>query len=498
MSLFSHLSSALYTPLIRSARGVVWLMARIARQKHTVRGERGMALMWAMIVFAVLSITVVNFLNDTRVNYALAVNQADGTKAYFNARSSVELQKLGLLFQNELEKDPFLGTMVTSSNFQVWEVMNLILPIISTGELDTDFGNVQLRDEDIVFEGDYTRNGSMKFNRPTPEEGKINLNAFASQKVDEDLLRRFCNMIAPPLWDHMRSLTETRTLEQKFQVIANIIDYVDPDDNETIIDGHCKVSQGSSGGEAHHYRELDYLPKNQPLTTLNELRLVPGVTEGFMERFGNELTVYPIADNALYINQANATALMGFLCSHFQGGGNGSGYSPCDTPQTAYEVSRIALALDGYIKFFQNPLNVLSFYMGDMGGIGSGDGRLAAGMALGQMQAFRRPQQLQTIITAIMSNPQFELFFIRRADRVVATDFGLDEAIRTAEESFLTPFTILPNQFDYQTMSANISTSTPKVFMLEAEGSSQNITRHIRTVVDVSDEKPVTLYWREF
>lgn len=499
MRVLVHIHIILRAALFAAARISALVYQRIGKQRHAPGGERGMALMWAMVVFAVLTVTVMDFLNNTRVNYALSVNQADEIKAYFNARSSIELQKLGLLFQNELEKDPMLGAMVTKSNFQVWEVMNLILPLISTGELDTNFGRVQLREEDEKeFEGPYTGFGRMGFNRPEPEEGKINLNAFASDKLNQDLVQRFCNLLAPPQWESTISISESRALEDRFKVIAAIIDYVDPDDNETIIDGRCKVSRGSAGGESRYYREKDYLPKNQPFTTLEELRLVPGVTDGFMERFRKQLTVYPIADNALYINQADATALLGFLCSHFKGHDETSSYTPCDNPQTAYEVSRIALTLDGYIRFFQNPLNVLSFYMGGLGGVGTADGRLAAGMGLGQMQAFRRPQQLEMIIRNIMTNPEFEYYFIRQADRQAAETFELDQAIITAEQGILTPYNMRPENLDYQRMAANISTSTPKVFTLIAQGTSNAITKRIRTVVDVSESKPVTLYWREY
>lgn len=499
MSILVHISTALRVVLFAAARCSAAVYGRIGKQRHSPAGERGMALMWAMVVFAVLTVTVMDFLNNTRVNYALSVNQSDEIKAYFNARSSIELQKLGLLFQNEIEKDPMLGAMVTKSNFQVWEVMNLILPLISTGELDTSFGRVQLRDEEERdFEGRYTNFGRLGFNRPEPEEGKINLNAFASDKVNNDLVRRFCNLLSPPQWESTLSISESRALEDRFKVIAAIIDYVDPDNHETIIDGRCKVSRGSSGGESRYYRDTDHEPKNQPLTTLEELRLVPGVTDGFMKRFKRQLTVYPIADNALYINQADATALLGFLCSSFKGHDDASSYSPCDDPQTAYEVSRIALTLDGYVRFFQNPLNVLSFYMGGLGGIGTEDGRLVAGMGLGQMQAFRRPQQLEMIIRSIMMNPEFEYYFIRQADRQAAETFELDQAIITAEQGILTPFSLQPERFDFNRMAANISTSTPKVFTLTAHGTSNAITKHIETVVDVSESKPVTLYWREY
>lgn len=491
-------SSLLHKLLLRLALFSVRVYARMGRPHRAPRQRRGMALMWAMVVFAVLTVTVVDFMDETRVNYALSVNQSDDMKAYFNARSSIELQKLGLLFQNELGQDPFLGRMVTNSNFQVWEVMTYILPLITAGELRTAIGSVQVRRMEESFEGPYASFGDINYQRPEPEEGKININAFASFDLNRELLQRFCHMIAPPQWERSLSISESRALGDRFEVIAAIIDYVDPDNDLTSIDENCEFSGGSAGGESSRYRNVNYESKNQPLTTLEELRLVPGVTDAFMAQFASKLTVYPIANNALYINQADATVLLGFLCSHFQGTNQSSSFTPCTNQQVSVEVSRIALALDGYIRFFQNPLNVLTFYLGGMGGLANADGRLADGIGMGQMQAFRRPQQLEAIIRSIMTNPQFEYFFMLQADRSVAASFEMEAAMRSGEVGFLPPFTFPPESFDYRRMASNISTETPKVFTLVAEGSHRNITRRIRAVVDVSDTAPQTLYWREY
>lgn len=484
--------------LLPAAARIAALYERLGRRRGGPQARRGMALLWAMIVFAVLSVSVVDFLAETRVNYALAVNQADDTKAYFNARSGIQLQMLGLLFQNEIAKDPMMGRMVTNSNFQVWEVMSYILPLFTAGELRTSIGSIQIRRLEEQFEGPYASFGDIEFDRPEPEEGKININAFSSSDLNRELLQRFCHMIAPPQFERSLSISESRVLKDRFEVIGAIIDYVDPDNDMAVIDENCEFSVGGAGGESSRYRNMKWESKNQPLTTLGELRLVPGVTDAFMEQFGNKLTVYPIANNALYINQADATVLLGFICAHFQGTDRSSSFSPCSTPQVGYEVARIALALDGYVRFFQNPLNVLMFYMGGMGGLASEDGRLAEGIGAGQMQAFRRPQQLEAIIRSIMTNPQFELFFMSHADRSAAETFELEAALKSAQVGFLPPFTIAPESFDFRRMAANISTATPKVFTLVAGGTQRNIRRRIRTVVDVSSEKPQVLYWREY
>lgn len=480
---------------------LAWVSLRFyERLSRPVRGSnRGLALLWALVVFAVLSVSVVNFLDTTRTNYALAVNQSDEVKAYFNARSGVHLQMLGLMFQNELAQDPVFGQLVENTNFQVWEVMSYILPLFTSGELRTGIGAVQIQEqEEDDWEGPYTEWGDIEFQRPTPEEGKINLNAFASRDLDLELVRRFCHMIAPPQWQSSMSISESSSLRERFEVIGAIIDHIDPDSDMSEITENCEYNIAGRGNESSRYRDFDWEAKNQPLTTHDEIRLIPGVTESFIEQFGDQLTVYPLASNDLFINQADATMLLGFLCSHFRGSNENSQFTPCNNAQIGYEVARIALALDGYIKFFQNPLNVIMFYLGGMGGMGTDEGRLTDGIARGQMQAFRRPQQLESVLTAIMSNPQFELYFMAYADRGSADRFELQQARGAAQVGLLPAFTIRPQDFDVQRMASNISTDTPGVFTIESVGTARRSESRIRAVVDTSSQKPEILYWREY
>ena len=463
------------------------------RAAAPVHNRRGFALLWALVVFAVLSVSVVEFLSATRINYAIAVRQADDVRAYFNARSGVHMQILGLLFQGELERDPFMGQAVQRSNFQIWEVMSYILPLFTSGELTTPLGAVALRQGPE----DAPQVGRIDYGRPEPEEGKINLNAFATTNLSTDLLLRFCHMIAPPQWDRSMNMDQRRALQDRFDVIAAIIDHVDPDDDMTTLDENCVPGVGGRGNESSRYRNVPWQSKNQPFVTLDELRMVPGVTESFMQQFAPKLTVYPIGSNRILINQADATILLGFLCGHMQGT-QGTGFSPCSNPQIGYEVGRLALALEGYIRFFQDPFNVISFYMGGMGAqLGTGGG-MAEGMGMGQMQAFRRPQQLEAIVRSIMQNPQFELMFMGYARRTTLESFELTAALNSAQQGILPPFQLRPESFDFQRMARNISTDTPKVFSLEATGEMRQSRRTIRAVVDMSSSKPRMLYWREW
>lgn len=469
---------------------------RLFAKAWAPNNERGIAILWAMAVFAILSVSVVEFMYTTRINVALAQHQADEVKAYFNARSGIQLQQLGLNFQRQLQEDALIGGFLQRSNFQLWQYMDLILPTFTSGRLDTPLGSLDLSDTEATgFSG---MDGEVIYHRPEPEEGKLNINLFASSNLDAETLRRFCNMVAPPQFQQGLSISESQKLVDRFEVIAAIIDHVDPDNDTTRLDENCDIAGVSRGDEGSRYDDVDWKSKNQPLVTLQELTLVPDVTQGFLDEFGKELTVYPIADNDLYINQADATQLLGFLCSHFKGIDEESTFSPCDIPQYGYETARLALALDGYVKFFQNPFNLIQFYLGGANALGSSDGRLAQGLGLGQMTAFKRPSQFRSVVTTIMGSPQFEFFFMNYADAGSADTFEIDLAQRAGQEGVLQPFTLTPENFDFDAMARDISTDIPTTFTISATGKVNRATRTLTAVVDVSGDIPRILYWRDY
>jgi type II secretory pathway component PulK len=458
--------------------------------------ERGIAILWALTVFAVLSVSVTEFLYSTRINVSLAQHQADEVKAYFNARSGIRLQKLGLLYQRQLQEDPMIGGFLQRSNFQLWQYLEYILPTFTAGRLDTPLGSLDLSDTGATgFSG---MEGEVNFHRPEPEEGKLNINLFASSNLDSEQLSRFCNMVAPPQYERSLSISDRQKLEDRFEVIAAIIDHVDPDNDRTTLDENCNLEGVSRGNESSRYDDVDWEAKNQPLVTVEEITLVPEVSQGFLDEFGPNLTVYPIADDDLYINQADATSLLGFLCSHFTGVDESSTYTPCDNQQYGYEAARVALALDGYIKFFQNPFNLIQMYLGGANQLGSSDGRLAQGLGLGQMTAFKQPSQFRSVVSTIMTNPQFEYFFMQYADSGSMDTMEIELARNAGQQGYLQPFTLTPDNFNFDEMSRDISTDVPKTFKISTTGRVNRASRTLTTVVDVSGEEPRTLYWRDY
>jgi general secretion pathway protein K len=62
--------------------------------------RRGMALIVVFTTVAILSTSITEYVYNTRVNLRLAQNQRDEVKAYYLARSGVNLQRLAIAYQS--------------------------------------------------------------------------------------------------------------------------------------------------------------------------------------------------------------------------------------------------------------------------------------------------------------------------------------------------------------------------------------------------------------
>ncbi|MFT6627553.1 MAG: general secretion pathway protein K, partial [Flavobacteriales bacterium] len=352
-----------------TANASMRLYERVGRATSNGRGRRhnrrGMALVVVMAVIVILSVSVVEFIYNTRVNLHLAQNHRDEVKAYFLARSGINLQRLAVGYQFELANQPLVGDAMTRSGFQLWRYTEYLLPTFSTGSIDAGlFGSVDL--EAAGAEGFGGIMGDIEFAPVVAEEGKININAFASRQLGLEEVQTLCALLSPPIHDDLLSSEQQQLAESRFEVIAAIIDHVDPDTDLTVLDADCQPSVGGAGNESSRYIDMDWGPKDAALVTLGELLTVPGVNDAFMDRFADNLTVYPVP-NKLYINLADAQQIAALLCTNIEGA-QVTGFSPCNDQQWAstygWQVNLLSLAMEGYINYFTNIYTVLGGAVG--------------------------------------------------------------------------------------------------------------------------------------
>lgn len=461
---------------------------RMAKKAET---GRGVALIIVLATIAIMSVSVLEFVYNTRINLHLAQNHRDEVKAYFLARSGINLQILSLRYQYELQSgDDLVADMIQRSNFQLWEYLPMLLPTFSSGVLASPVGTLDLTETGASGFGGL--HGDIQFIDPSPEDGRINVNAFAGSNVDEAQLMRLCSLVQLPPTE-MQNITATQDLLERYEVIAAIIDYIDPDSDLTVIEQGCRAVVGGAGNEISIYSDVEWEPKNEALISLGELRLVPGVTDGFMERFQEQITVYPVPGK-FFPALADATGFAGFFCSHLQ--------SPqteetlCNLPDYGQAVWYLSMVMEGYVKFFENKLNVIGFYLGMTAGTNGPQERMAEGMRAGQMIAFMRNRDFRNVVRMFLSSPETALFFGAYSQNPELRQlFILNQMSETSLQ--LPDLTPLEAAFNWQAISALISVEVPSVFRLQAVGRYGSASRNITTVVDFRED-PRLLYWREF
>lgn len=275
------------------------------------RGDRGIALLVVLLAITVITAIVVQFSLDEHVDYSLAANEADEARAYYLALSGINFYKLILDADQKLSGNAQLQQFLQQAGMPqiaLWkmvpEIDTAILRSVSSPdvpedqkeELSKQFGGIAFdtltkSDGFLDFEGDLHA-------EIEDEESKINLNKIADERIDGPLDssvgRALYAMSADakfdPIFDGENALGERKL--QREDVIANIIDFVDPN------------QQGikSGGAEDSLYAGYDdeYKAKNGPFDSLAEVQMVAGVNDDWMQAFGKQITVF--SDGKVNIN----------------------------------------------------------------------------------------------------------------------------------------------------------------------------------------------------
>lgn len=282
--------------------------------KPDVKSERGVALMIVMAVIAVLMTVVVDFQYNSRVNLQIAANERDALRAFYLARSAVNMSRLVLHLQKQVDM------MMQNIPFKVrlWELIpiesDLAKAIAGVGEEGWEDGVEEEEDrQGELLSGtgfDAFKLGGTKgfgdfegsFSAQIEDENrKINVNRLAgtrsfSYPVAIQLLAQWSN----PHYDTIfESPDASGSYGDRMEVLMALRDWIDADDQINGFDPANPVDPfipSSAGAEDARYNSLEppYENKNAKFDTVEELRMVKGVGDDFMEAFGGQLTVYPV------------------------------------------------------------------------------------------------------------------------------------------------------------------------------------------------------------
>ena len=228
---------------------------------HPIAGRRreGGVILVVVLVFALLlASTVATFLRRATVDNMVARNRDAAARAESIARGGIRLATV-LLVEDAL-RDQETGLDIDTSS-ELWAQMGLIeIPVDDTG------ATLRLRIQDA---GEKLNLNSIL---AVSEEGTVHENTVP---LLEALLEKVIDEIPIPpgekLWDQA-------------ELVANLIDFVDPDDVR---------QRGGLEDDPYQLRDPPQRPANRPLLSVDELGAVEGFDRLLLNALRPYVTVYP-------------------------------------------------------------------------------------------------------------------------------------------------------------------------------------------------------------
>ena len=311
-----------------------------------MRRRRGVALLIVLATVAVMTTVVMEFVHDSQVRSRIAANARDSVRAYFLARSGMELSRLMIAFMKQ-SPCPVSSGLAAAQNLAagttksgggsspatcedelriLQQMLNLpptpfwkMIPITSElfqGVADGSFGamlgvpspplvmgvesadpSAQLGDVDegsgVLF-GDMPGTFTVAID---DEDRKIPLKSLwkGSPAQNRAAMMRFAALIAPPRFDALFSGVNSRGEEaDRQELLSSVLDWMDPDNTMSEIDllTGRRVTSTSPEDARYDSDEAPYRSRNAVFDSIAELRLVKGFSDEAYRAFADHLSIY--------------------------------------------------------------------------------------------------------------------------------------------------------------------------------------------------------------
>jgi general secretion pathway protein K len=257
--------------------------------------EKGIALLLAMFCVMIMAFLAVELSFDTSVEYILSSKEYHRTKAYEAAKAGVELSLLRIqLFKNITQQ--FGDQLKGQENIlqMIWNLPFTWPPSVPTDTSIVDKDQIQGAVGDSFMDAHYAA-------QITAEGSKIDINDLDSlsgslrEATKQQLVRIFQQRMEN---DEDPWVIKNKNFDYE-ALINNLQDWVDED----------SISL-NGGDEKSRYPDADkdaQIPPNRPFLTMDELKMVDGMTPDVFEMLLPQVTVYGI--KGININQAAAEIL---------------------------------------------------------------------------------------------------------------------------------------------------------------------------------------------
>ncbi len=296
--------------------------------------SRGAALLMALTTVALLTALAVDLAYQRRVSLQIALNGRDELRATYLARSAVNLSRLVLHFQHEL--DGAAGAMgqalsqVTGGKGAVPQVAVRLWEIVpvdsSTASLFAAAGAAAEAPAQAPAPapesalagtaprpfGDYQGSFSARIE---DEDRKVDVPQFANTApIAGPQFLRFMQLVKDPAYDALFDREDQNGNRwTRPDVAAALRDWVDENETTTVVGANpaAPFEEGFGDENLPYDRgETPYRAKNARFDSLDELLMVGGIGDAFMAAFGDKMTVYPSINAKTNINSTDPAEMM--------------------------------------------------------------------------------------------------------------------------------------------------------------------------------------------
>ncbi|MBN2359584.1 MAG: general secretion pathway protein GspK [Deltaproteobacteria bacterium] len=315
--------------------------------------SRGVALLVVLLSLALLSAVVADFVYNQHVKYMVAARERDALRAHYLARSGIDLARLLLFFQDQLQPALDMAQqagLLPFGEFVVWKLIPLdseMLCGVTQGQVGEALGfDMESAREAMADRRGRAQEASEASSQPidvdertwslfedkaafcdmggsfkveiVDEDSKISLRRWEAQFGPDAGAKRdqLLALFLPARYDFLFEEEDSsgqRT--DRFEAIAALRDWIDRDQN--MVDAKApneRFGRDEGGPEDVNYDTLDtpYQTKNAFFDSLQELHLVRGFDDEMYDTFASALTIY--SEGKVNIKSAtNPTVLIGLF-----------------------------------------------------------------------------------------------------------------------------------------------------------------------------------------
>ncbi len=243
-----------------------------------INNRRGIAIITAIAALTLMTYLAMEVMYDTHVEYLVNAQQINRIKAYYAARSGIDVSLLRLkMYQSIVSK---LGKNLPADGMvdEIWK-----FPFMWPLEIPKDVNSVDTGQINEAIK-ESTMDATF-ITKITDEGSRIDINDLNSpSKTLRDITRRQILNLFKNKMDHDEAFARRYSGYRFEELVNNITDW-----------GSNKSASLNSSDKKSYYKTLtgsDDFPPNRGFRTLYELRLVKDMTDDFFAILEKNITIY--------------------------------------------------------------------------------------------------------------------------------------------------------------------------------------------------------------